>query len=246
MAYQISNTPASEISYVVSRVAFPAYARLQDEPQRLQQAYFRIMRLTIAVSVPVAVGIVFLASDFTNIFLGEKWLPMIPAIQLLGIAGLIKSIVATGTPLFTGSGKPNYEFHIQLIRAATMLICIYPLTAALGISGASFCVILSALGPLFVWYLLSQNMTRVRFDKYADAIAPPFLGAIFMGVSIYALSLCLKPAVGVLAYSAGLFLTIAVAGCLAYLVVLYLIGSCYQRLDIFADLVVLWKSAVSK
>jgi O-antigen/teichoic acid export membrane protein len=58
MAYRISNMLETEITQVISSVAFPAYAKIQDEQTRLQKAYFRIMRLTIAVSLPITVGMV--------------------------------------------------------------------------------------------------------------------------------------------------------------------------------------------
>jgi O-antigen/teichoic acid export membrane protein len=50
MAYRISNMLETEITQVISSVAFPAYAKIQDQQTRLQKAYFRIMRLVFAVS----------------------------------------------------------------------------------------------------------------------------------------------------------------------------------------------------
>ncbi|GAG77140.1 unnamed protein product, partial [marine sediment metagenome] len=98
MAYRISNMLETEITQVIAGVAFPAYAKLQDQAIRLQKAYFRIMRLTMAVSIPIAVGMVFLAPEFTMVFLGEKWMSIVIVMQLLAVAGLVKSIISTGNP----------------------------------------------------------------------------------------------------------------------------------------------------
>jgi len=121
------------------------------------------MRLTIAISLPITVGMILLAPEFTQIFLSEKWIPMVTAMQLLAVAGLIKSIVSTGSPLFKGSGYPNYEFYMQLIRGLSIMIVIYPLIVFMGISGAAIGVILSIAGMLVIWYPLSQKITKASW-----------------------------------------------------------------------------------
>jgi len=113
------------------------------------------MRLTIAISLPITVGMVLFAPEFTLIFLSEKWMPIVTAMQLLAVAGLIKSIVSTGSPLFTGSGHPNYEFYMQLIRGLLIIMVVYPLILFMGISGPAIGVILSITGMLVIWYPLS-------------------------------------------------------------------------------------------
>ena len=77
LAYKISNTPATEITHVISGVTFPAYSKLQDDIPRLREAYLKVLQLTAFLSFPLAGLIFVLAPDFTKIFLGEKWLPMI-------------------------------------------------------------------------------------------------------------------------------------------------------------------------
>ena len=99
MAYLLSNLPSTEIADVISRVTFPAYSRLQDDLMKLREAYLKVLQVTAYVSIPLAGGIFILSYEFTQIFLGEKWLPMVPAIQILALAGLIGSISATTRPI---------------------------------------------------------------------------------------------------------------------------------------------------
>ena len=78
IAYQISHMPSTEITQVVSQVSFPAFAKIQQDVDKLSQAYHRVLRLTMVSSFPVAILIAVLVPDFTTIFLGPKWLPIIP------------------------------------------------------------------------------------------------------------------------------------------------------------------------
>ncbi len=89
LAYKLSNIPAIEIAHATSRVTFPAYSKLQDNLPRLREAYLRVLQLTAFLSFAIAGVILVLASDFTRIALGEKWMPMVPTVQALCIFGMI-------------------------------------------------------------------------------------------------------------------------------------------------------------
>jgi O-antigen/teichoic acid export membrane protein len=246
MAYRISNMPATEITYVIASVAFPAYSKIQDCQVRLQQAYFRVMRLTIAISIPIAVGIVLLAPEFTKIFLGEKWIPMVLAMQLLAVAGLIKSVVSTGSPLFTGSGHPNFEFYTQLIRGLIIIIAIYPLTIYMGISGAALCVILSITGMLVIWYPCSQNITKASWCEYANAFWPPLLSSLFMAGSIYLSKLYWNPIQQPLILAVLVFIGVGILGIFVYIAIMYILQRCYPSYNIADETKLICKSLLGK
>lgn len=242
MAYRISNMPATEITYVIAAVAFPTYSKLQDDQIRLQQAYFRIMRLTVAISIPIAIGIVFLAPDFTMIFLGEKWMPIVPVMQLLAVAGLIKSIVSIGSPLFTGSGRPNFEFYMQLIRGLIIITAIYPLTVYMGVPGAALSVILSTIGMLIIWYPFTQHITKASWDKYANAFWPPLFSSLFMAGSIYLARLCWNPIQQPLTLAVSVFIGISAMSIFTYIAIMYILSRCYPNYDIRDEVKLLYKS----
>ena len=95
MAFMLSNLPATEISHVISSVTFPAYAQLQDQKERLRDAYIKVLKLTTLISVPFAGGIYALAGEGVMIAIGSKWLPTVSIMQVLVFAGCIRSIAAT-------------------------------------------------------------------------------------------------------------------------------------------------------
>ena len=235
MAYRISGMLETEITQVISTVAFPAYAKIQDKQTRLQKAYFRIMRLTIAISLPITVGMVLLAPEFTQIFLSEKWMPMVTAMQLLAVAGLIKSIVSTGSPLFIGSGYPNYEFYMQLIRGLTIIIVIYPLIVFMGISGAAIGVILSIAGMLVIWYPLSQKITKASWYKYFNTFWPPLFCSLIMAGSIYIAKLYWNPIQQPLSLAMLIFGIVVAMSICVYIVAMYFLQKYYPNYDILSE-----------
>jgi len=204
------------------------------------------MRLTIAISLPITVGMVLLAPEFTQIFLSEKWMPMVTAMQLLAVAGLIKSIVSTGSPLFKGSGYPNYEFYMQLIRGLTIVIVIYPLIAFMGIPGAAIGVILSIAGMLVIWYLLSQKITKASWYKYFNTIWPPLFCSLLMAGSIYIAKLYWNPIQQPLDLAILIFGIIAAVSICVYIIAIYFLQKYYPHYDIFDEVKFFYKSLVRK
>jgi len=150
LAYRISNLPTTEITHVISQVTFLAYSKLQDNIPRLREAYLKVLQLTALLSFPIAGLIFILAPDFTKIFLGEKWMPMVPAMQVLVFAGLIRSIQATRGAIFHAIGKPTIDTRWQVVRLSILAFSIYPFTIRAGIIGTSIAVFLVFLLPILV------------------------------------------------------------------------------------------------
>ncbi|MDA2918276.1 lipopolysaccharide biosynthesis protein [Desulfobacterota bacterium AH_259_B03_O07] len=153
MAYRISNMPATEITHVISQVTFPTYSKLQDNLPKLREAYLKVLKVTVLLSFPIAGLIFILAPNITMIFLGEKWMPMVPAIQALAFWGLIRSISATTGVFFQAIGQPGIATRLQLAKLILLALMIYPFTMHLGILGTALAVVLSALfiDPLAVY-----------------------------------------------------------------------------------------------
>ena len=145
MAYRISNMPATEITHVISRVTFPAYSRLQDNIPKLREAYLKVLQFTAFLSIPFAGLIFVLAPDFTKIFLGQKWMPMVPAMQVLCIFGVTRSIGATFGPVFQGIGQPKILTQLAIFQLGMMVLLIYPFTLKWGILGTSTAILLPNL-----------------------------------------------------------------------------------------------------
>jgi O-antigen/teichoic acid export membrane protein len=152
MAYQIGQVPATEFAKVISKVTLPAYSKLQDNLPKLRKGYLKTLNITVVFMIPLSGGIFMLAPEFTTIFLGGKWMPMIPALRILIIAGIIRALVTTGGALFQGKGAPNIDFKMNLVRLFVMLIIIYPLTLFFDMCGVALAVALGNFACIPIWF----------------------------------------------------------------------------------------------
>jgi O-antigen/teichoic acid export membrane protein len=179
MAYLISNLPATEITHVISQVTFPAYSKMQDDIPQLREAYLRVLQVTAFLSFPIAGLIFVLAPDFTKIFLGEKWMPMVPALQIFCILGAIRSIVATMGPVFYSTKKPKIGTQLSLMQLAIMVSLIYPLTMKWGIAGAAISVVLNNLADPWGFKKM-LSVINCKFRKFSRSLLLPAISSILL------------------------------------------------------------------
>ncbi len=215
MAYRISNMPATEITHAISQVTFPAYSKLQDDISKLRESYLKVLQVTAFLSFPIAGLIFVLAPDFTRIFLGEKWMLAVPAMQVLVFTGLVRSIAATTGPVIHAVGTPKKETRWQVVRLFVMVVLIYPCTIKWGILGASIAVFLSILVSTVGFSSTVIIITKCGIKNFSKMIVFPLVNGIIMALLIFALKNS-----GSINGILGFFSLVAV-GILAYLSIAY-------------------------
>ena len=170
-AFEISNWPATKVTHVLSRVSFPTYSRLQDHPEELRRAFTNVMRATLLITGPLSVAIFVLAPYLVTFVIGPQWQPIVPLIQILVIAGMVRSFQALGGALFQACGNPGLDFKMNLPRAAVLLLTIWPLTAHFGLAGACLSVVLALAVSLPVWFYGVRTYSGLRLrDVFRENI----------------------------------------------------------------------------
>ena len=187
MAYLLSNLPATEITHVISRVTFPAYSKLQGNLSKIKEGYLNVLQIIAFFSFPLAGGIFILVPDFTKVFLGEKWMPIIPVIQILVLAGLIRSIAATTGPVFHGVGKPKINTFWQTIRLIVLILLIYPLSMRWSIVGTSLAVLISIFIATIGFSFDVIKITKCGASNFGKQIILPLISSGIMVLIILVL-----------------------------------------------------------
>jgi O-antigen/teichoic acid export membrane protein len=180
MAFKISNMPTTEITAVISGITFPAYSKLQDDLPRLRRGYLKVIQLAAFLSFPIAGLIFVLADDFTRIFMGQKWMPMVATLQVLTVWGLIRSLATVVSSPFGAMGRPKIITKIHFLKFVLLAILIYPLTVRWGILGAAFAVVLNPLVVFPLMVYIALKLIRVRFVDMARLMVLPMLGMLIM------------------------------------------------------------------
>lgn len=199
LAYTISNLPATQITNLVSRVMFPLYSKLQDDRDALRSAYLKTLQYVSMLSIPAALGIFVIAPNFVSVMLGDKWLPAVPAMRVLCIYGLFRSLNGTIGPMFQATGNPKVLENTALVNLILFCIFLIPLIQKSDIIVVS---IAGTLPQIIIFYILTKLIPKIidldiwdmfrtiRIFAFSGVVATIFtllLGLYFTSPSIISL-----------------------------------------------------------
>lgn len=183
MAYTMSQLTTTEITSVVNQVAFPAYSNVQDQPARLARAYSNTLQLISVAAWPMAAGLYFVGPAAIETFLGDDWLPMVPAFNVLLLWGLIRSVAATTGPLLRGAGRPSILTRIQAAHLVLLAILIYPMTSTWGVVGAAWATVVAAVIPdIFAMWITSRVSTAPLSSIARALVIPAIAAGLMLGI----------------------------------------------------------------
>lgn len=170
LAYEISNLTSTELVAPISRVLFPGFAKIAGDRRRLAWGFVESLSIIIFIAAPMAAGIAMVSDYVVAIFLGARWAPVIPLIQVLTLYGLLSLTSANGAALYLSLGRPDLIVKRNLPGIAVLLPSLAFGTWKFGAAGAAWALVLSAIVTCFVNFGLLHRQLQVS------------LGALFAGV----------------------------------------------------------------
>lgn len=171
-AFTFATYPRRLLAFPVFEVAGGTYAELKEDAHKLAQAFFRVNALLLRSGFLMGGLLVLLAPEFVRLLLGEKWLPMVTAFQLMFVYTLLDPVRVTVGQLFIAVGRPERLWRTRLVQLAVLVIGLFTVGRVWGINGVAIVVNVMLVVGL-VW-LLYRAREFVRFSA-ARLFGPPAL-----------------------------------------------------------------------
>lgn len=120
-AYTLMNLPQTYAAGVMSRVMFPAFAKVQGDPARVRSAYLVVTRLTAMIAAPAMTTMVIVAPHLVRGFYGPQWTEAVVPLQILSIAGYFRALYHLGGIVAQSAGRVYAELWRQVTYAAAVV-----------------------------------------------------------------------------------------------------------------------------
>jgi O-antigen/teichoic acid export membrane protein len=121
-ALNLTAQPISRINPILTKVAFPVFSKIQDDPARLRNGYLKVLSLLITVNAPLLLGLAAVAPWAVPVIFGTKWVPAVILVQILSFVSVSRCI---GNPIGTlqlAKGRADLGFWWNLF----LFICSVP------------------------------------------------------------------------------------------------------------------------
>lgn len=153
LGFNLANYPVTNFALILSKIAFPAFASLQEDVIYAKRVYLRMTQILSAMVLPTLVVLALVATPLVVQVLGEKWQPAVFPLQAMVVAGISRAISVPGSDMLRAIGFPNVPFKIGLAEGFSLLVVLL-LVAHLGIGAV-------ALGVAVIVSLASWVITGV-------------------------------------------------------------------------------------
>lgn len=158
-ARRLQLLPVNIMTTVVARVAFPVFSGISDDKARLARGIRKALISVMFINVPLMLGILVLAEDLVMVLFGMKWLPSVPVLQVLAIAGLMFPFNALNIDVLKAQGHSALNARIQLIRL-TIGISLLIVTSPFGIVAIAYGQVMAS----FLALLINTYYTKKLLD----------------------------------------------------------------------------------
>jgi PST family polysaccharide transporter/lipopolysaccharide exporter len=186
LAYNLANLPASGVSGVVGRLAFPVYARMQGDPEALREGYLRSVRGVVLLTLPASIVLLTLAPDLVGGLYGEGWVPAIPVVQVLSLFGFLRAFNTAPGQLLQAAGHPGRLKRVMLVQLVLFAAILYPMGRAWGITGVGAAVTAANLVASFLIVREVGAVTGAGFGAHLRVLWPAVLPGVAMGGAVRA------------------------------------------------------------
>ncbi len=222
IAFEVATLPTTQLVSPINRAAFAGYAKVAAEQGQLRSSFLNVIASIALFALPAGIGIVAVADLMVPAVLGWKWTPMVPALQVLAVFGVIQALQTNIGYVYLATGRPQLVALFSALQFAALLLFLIPGLMWWGVQGAAWAFLLSAIVMIpFNQGLLARHLALGYLESGATMVRP-LLAALAMAGAVWLLrrQFVLPAETGAyLAMLAGC----AATGALCYGAVLYLL-----------------------
>lgn len=217
MAYRLAELPYVGIADPIAKVTFPGFARMRARGERIDRSFLSVLRLVALVTCPLGILLSACAEPFTEAVLGEKWLPLIGPLSVLGIWAAVRTVQVTLAWLLNSVGEAGV---MALVSAAVLVPLIPGLLLAAdggGITAVAWVMLGDMALSLGSLATLTASRAEVGIADQWRAVRPAIIALAPCWASAWGTAQALEGAAPIVALGAS-----ALVGAAVYLAVLRL------------------------
>ncbi len=223
-ARELNSLVSSELMQPIARVAVPGFAKIEHDSVRLLHVYRRSLNIIASISAPLVLGVGAVAEELVPLFLGggDKWMAVVPVLELLCFAAFFSCLYRLSNTYFVVIGKVKYTAYIDIARSVISVAAVYPCYLYAGFMGVAFASIVITFFVMTAYHFLLCRTTPIKFSDIVKDVGRPALASLVMFLALDILSdeltlgaiamLFTKVSAGALIYAVSLSLLWLVSG----------------------------------
>lgn len=170
----------------LNEVAFPAYARLQNDREALAAGFLKAVRLIMLISCPLYLGMAVTAQPLVDVVMGPKWTEAAPLVAILALAMPVMTLHILFAPALNALGLPNIVVRNSLF-GALLMPSVYLFSVQYGADGLAWGWLVAF--PILLIFTIYQARPHIGFGVagLVSAVLPGLAAAAAMAGLVWTL-----------------------------------------------------------
>ncbi len=188
-AFLITNVLRSQLAFLLNKIMFPVFGKLQSDREKAVKYYYRLVRYNAIAVYPVLTMLMIFSRDILAVFYGDKWAESVPIITVLALSVFVSMLINASGSLLRGSGFAKVEFVAQIVKASIMIPAMYIGFRVFGVIGVAFGhLIATVVNTAIVCFILVRKMNVSPLHLFKAVGLPLAISTISYGVCSLLLS----------------------------------------------------------
>ena len=121
-AHFYSDIFSRNMSNVIQRVSYPVLSKMQDDKERMKQAYRQIIKVTMFVTFVFMFGLAGCAKSFIYVLIGEQWLPCVGYLQILCFSMALYPLHSINLNMLQVQGRSDLFLKLEIIKKCIAVV----------------------------------------------------------------------------------------------------------------------------
>jgi PST family polysaccharide transporter len=125
LAFRVPEMTVLQLCNIVAQVIFPVFATIRHDSEALGRGFLKTARYVALITVPAGVGMALLAEPIVLVFLGEKWIEVVPVMRAIALYSAFISLGYNAGDVYKAQGKPGILTVLSLIQVTMLVPALY-------------------------------------------------------------------------------------------------------------------------
>jgi O-antigen/teichoic acid export membrane protein len=124
-AESIKKLVLNQLVSSISTVTYPALATMQHDNVILKAGYRKVIQITTFLLFPAMALMAALAKPLFHVLLPDQWLPAVPYLQLMCIAGLLYPLHAINLNILKVKGRSDLFLYLEIVKKVSIVLILF-------------------------------------------------------------------------------------------------------------------------
>ncbi|MBV8041273.1 MOP flippase family protein [Pluralibacter sp.] len=175
LAYNVAVVPPMKLNPIITRVLFPAFARIQDDTQKLRVNFYKLLSVVGIINFPVLLGLMVVSDNVVPLVFGEKWRSIVPVLQLLCVVGLLRSVGNPIGSLLMAKARVDISFKFNVFKTCLFIPAIIVGGHQAGALGVTLGFLLvQVINTILSYFVMIKPVLGASYRDYILSLWLPF------------------------------------------------------------------------